>query len=112
MPQALLSPTPGKSNVYTSKRVDMVLPEVIAYPHPFAESVTITLSYQPAYDYTVSVINSQGIAACEHYVKKGNNPKIEWHPQNISRGIYLIAVTIHGKQNQIIKTQKVIFEKF
>lgn len=112
LPQALLSPTPGKSNVYTSKRIDMVLPEIIAYPNPFTESVTITLSYQPAYDYTISIVNPQGITVLEHYMKKDDNPKLTWRPQNLSKGTYLIVITIHGKQNQLIKPQKVIFEKF
>ncbi|MEW5845347.1 MAG: CotH kinase family protein [Bacteroidota bacterium] len=112
LPQVLLSPTPGMSNVKTSTQVDMVLPEIIAYPNPFTQTLIIRLSYRPAYDYTISAINSQGITVWEQHVKKDEFTNLEWCPQNLSKGIYLIAVTVHGKQNQIIQTQKVIFEKF
>lgn len=112
LPQVLLSPTPGMSNVKTSTHLHIVLPGIIAYPNPFTQTLTIKLSYRPAYDYTISVMNSQGITVWKQLVKKDDNVNVEWYPQNLPKGIYLITVTIHGKQNQIIQPQKVIFEKF
>lgn len=111
LPQVLLSPTPGMSNVKTSTQIDMVLPEIIAYPTPFTKTLTIDLSYRPAYDYTISVINSQGIIVWEKYVKKDDSSKVEWQPQSLSKGLFLISVTIHAKQEVAIKPQKVVFEK-
>lgn len=111
LPQILLSPTPGLSNVLTTKRFEMVLPQIITYPNPFSDRLTISLSYQPAYDYTITIISSQGRIIAKEDIKKGTYTKYEWQPNGIPSGIYLIYITLHGKQDLVIQPQKVIFDK-
>ncbi len=110
----MIGPTPGESNTAEGTMLSDELPEVIVYPNPFAESVTIELSRKPKSDFTITIAHISGaIAVRQHFTVDQWQKVFTWKPadQHLAPGFYLLSVTVEksGKRLVYLKSKKLLY---
>ncbi|SDC30876.1 CotH kinase family protein [Williamwhitmania taraxaci] len=109
------SPTPGTANVGGGPNSKTKIPEVMAYPNPFAESVIIKLSEIPKGNITVTIANISGGVVAQQHIANAEWPTtgLIWNAMRSQnpQGIYIVSIMVEreGKRSLYLMSKKLIY---
>jgi hypothetical protein len=97
------------SKLYTSSiNIGVSKPEIVAYPNPVTNQLTLKISTQENIKGEISIFNSTGIlikqTGAEYFASGINTTQISF--DELSEGLYLVKVSLNGTKSSVLKVIK------